>query len=176
MNEVTWVALQTQSVDVNFCCKSVGTFQHPGSCCVLGSVKNLHDKPLLSQDPSFPAFGRLGRTMEALTLQRHQLTVHASCVLVTLTSTKTGKRTGEAQSVIIEDCARVNHQPFVVYHCTKRFSVALVGVLVPCHLPCSHRSFGVKRLSPHTVQSTACRRHNPPDGMLCRGMAATTEK
>ena len=33
------------------------------------------------------------RTMEALTLQRFQITAHNSCVLLTLPATKTGKRT-----------------------------------------------------------------------------------
>ena len=41
MKELTWVRVQTQSVDVNLCCKIVGTFQQPGRCSVLGRVKNL---------------------------------------------------------------------------------------------------------------------------------------
>ena len=42
------------------------------------------------------------RTMEALTLQRHQITAHSSCILLTLPITKTSERTGEAQSVIVD--------------------------------------------------------------------------
>ena len=38
-----------------------------------------------------------------VTLQRHQITAHSTCILVTLPITKTGKRTGEIQSVIIDD-------------------------------------------------------------------------
>ena len=49
------------------------------------------------------AFGGLLRTVETLTLQRHHLTVHSTCALITLPSAKTGKRTGETQSVIVED-------------------------------------------------------------------------
>ena len=41
-------------------------------------------------------YGGFLRTMEALTLQRHRITGHS-------TITKTGKRTGETQSVIIDD-------------------------------------------------------------------------
>ena len=48
-------------------------------------------------------YGGFLRTMEALTLQRSQITAHSSCVLSTLPITKTGKRTGETQSVIIDD-------------------------------------------------------------------------
>ena len=43
-------------------------------------------------------YGGFLRTMEALTLQRHQITAHISCILLTLPITKTGKRTGETQS------------------------------------------------------------------------------
>ena len=43
------------------------------------------------------------RTMEALTLQRHQITTHSSCILLTLSIAKTGKRTGETQSVTNDD-------------------------------------------------------------------------
>ena len=45
-------------------------------------------------------FGGFLRTMEALTLQRFQITAHISFILLT---TKTGKRTGETQSVIVDD-------------------------------------------------------------------------
>ena len=48
-------------------------------------------------------YGGFLRTMEALTLQRHQITAHGTCILVTLPTTKTGKRTGEIQSVIVND-------------------------------------------------------------------------
>ena len=48
-------------------------------------------------------YGGFLRTMEALTLQRHQITAHSTCILVTLPITTTSKRTGEIQSVIIDD-------------------------------------------------------------------------
>ena len=47
-------------------------------------------------------------TMEALTLQRHQITSHGTCILVTLPITKTGQRTGEIQSVILDDLILVS--------------------------------------------------------------------
>ena len=46
--------------------------------------------------------------MEALTLQRHQITAHGTCILVTLPITKTGKRTGEIHSVTIDDLMLVS--------------------------------------------------------------------
>ena len=48
------------------------------------------------------------RTMEALTLQRSQITARSSCVLLTLPIPKTGKRTGAPQSVIIDDLLLVS--------------------------------------------------------------------
>ena len=48
-------------------------------------------------------YGDFLMTMEALTLQRHQITAHGTCILVTLPITKTSKRTGEIQSVIYDD-------------------------------------------------------------------------
>ena len=102
VKELTWSGLQTQSVDVNFCSKYVVTFHQFQSCCVLEIVKNLHGKRLLSQElfflPPWVGTCQTLRTLEALTL-----TVHASCVLITSPSTKTGQRKRETQSVITED-------------------------------------------------------------------------
>ena len=53
-------------------------------------------------------YGGFLRTMEALTLQRHQTTAHGTCILVTLPTTKTGKRTGEIESVILDDLMLVS--------------------------------------------------------------------
>ena len=55
---------------------------------------------------SYMEFNRC--TMEALTLQRSQITAYSSCVLLILPITKTGKRTGETQSVIIDDLLLVS--------------------------------------------------------------------
>ena len=53
-------------------------------------------------------FGAFLRTMEALTLQRSQITAHKSVILLTPPATKTGKRTGETQSVIVDDTLLVS--------------------------------------------------------------------
>ena len=46
--------------------------------------------------------------MEAFTLQRHEITAHGTSILVSLPVTKTGKCTGEIQSVIIDDLMPVS--------------------------------------------------------------------
>ena len=103
-------------------------------------------------------FGGLPRTMKALTLQRHQLTVPVSCILITLPSTKASKRTGRRRP-------HVNHQPFAGSHCTRQLYVASVLQPFSCHLPCSHQSFGIGCLSCHAIQSTAWRRHDSSDAV-----------
>ena len=127
-----------------------------GSCCVLGNRRNLGKKPLFSQDTTAlawnvpdvallmaVAFGNFLRTVEALTLQRYQWTVHPSRVLITLPSTKTCKRTGETQSFIIDDGVLVSiiNRLLYIIAPTKFLLVRLMSFV--CQLPCSHRSFDI---------------------------------
>ena len=67
--------------------------------CATALAWNLTDVALLIA----VGFGGFLRTMEALTLQRFQITAHNSFILLTLPATKTGKRTGETRSVIVDD-------------------------------------------------------------------------
>ena len=67
--------------------------------CATAFAWNLTDVALLIAI----GFGGILRTMEALTLQRFQITAHNSFSLLTLPATKTGKRTGETQSVVVDD-------------------------------------------------------------------------
>ena len=53
-------------------------------------------------------YGGFLRTMEALTLQRSQITAHSSCVLLTLPITKTGKRIWRNSNVINDDLLLVS--------------------------------------------------------------------
>ena len=106
----------------NFSCKRNVTSQLRGNCSAFGRERSLLVKLLLTgaivlalcatvlawnfTDVALLiaiGFGGFVRTMEALTLQLFQITAHNSCVLLTLPATKTGKRTGETQSVVVDD-------------------------------------------------------------------------
>ena len=79
-----------------------GSSAHLANCFVLMATAlawNLTDVAVLIAI----GYGGFVRTMEALTLQRSQITAHSSCVLLTLPIPKTGERTGKTQSVSIDD-------------------------------------------------------------------------
>ena len=72
--------------------------------------------------------------MEVLTLQRQQLTMHASCVLITWSSVTASAR-AEHQVSSLEDALFVSIiNRLFVHHCTREQSVASVGEFFPCHL------------------------------------------
>ena len=110
--ELAWVGRATQSVVVSFSCKRKRYF--PAAWELLRTWKQ-EEPPVQAPPLTGPivlalvatslawnltdvavliavGYGGFLRTMEALTLQRHQITAHSSCILLTLPITKTGKR------------------------------------------------------------------------------------
>ena len=115
------------------------------------------------------------RTMEALTLQRFQITAHNNCVLLTLPATKTGKLTGETQSVIIDDPLLVSIiNRLLCLLCLKdhrlqrsplSFRTIFASLLRALHLDLFH-------FTPYSVRRGGATAH----WMLFRNMDATIEK
>ena len=95
--------------------------------------------------------------MEVLTLQRQQLTMHASCVLITWSSVTASAR-AEHQVSSLEDALFVSIINRLLYIIAPENSLLLRSVS-------SFRVIYIERLSLHTIQSTAWRRHNSLDAV-----------
>ena len=120
-------------------------------------------------------YGGFLRTMEALTLQRHQITAHGTCILLTLHVTKTGKRTGEIQSVIIDDLMLVSiisrllcllcPSDLLLQRSSHSFRTFFAGLLQALELNSFH-------FTPYSLRRGGATAH----GMLFRNMDSAIEK
>ena len=115
------------------------------------------------------------RTMEVPTLQRHQITAHGSCILLTLPISRTGKRTGETQSVIIDDpmlistanrlLCLLNPSNYLLQRSSHSFRTNFAALLIALEL-------GSFDFTPYSLRRGGAAAH----WMLHRNMDSTIEK